>query len=76
MPLKGFPGGSVVKNPAAVQETWVQSLSCEDPLGKEMAACSSIHACKVPQTEEPTGLQFIWSQRIRRDWVTDTKLAN
>ena len=24
---EGFPGGSVVKNPPAMQETWVQSLA-------------------------------------------------
>ena len=34
---KGFPGGSVVKNLLAMQETWVQSLSGEDPLEKGMA---------------------------------------
>ena len=28
----GFPGGSVVKNLPPMQETWVQSLSWEDPL--------------------------------------------
>ena len=27
----GFPGGSVVKNPLAMQETWVRSLGQEDP---------------------------------------------
>ena len=31
----GFPGGSVVKNLPAVQETWVQSLGQEDPFEKE-----------------------------------------
>ena len=42
-----FPGGSVVKNPGAIQEmqgTWVQSLSWEDPLEEEMAPHSSILA--------------------------------
>ena len=29
----GFPGGSVVKNLSAVQETWVQSLGWEDSPG-------------------------------------------
>ena len=29
-PIWGFPGGSVVKNPPAMQETWVQSLGRED----------------------------------------------
>ena len=28
------PSGSVVKNPPAMQETWVQSLGQEDPLKK------------------------------------------
>ena len=28
----GFPGGSAVKNPRAMQEKWVQSLGQEDPL--------------------------------------------
>ena len=37
-----FPGGSVVKNPPAIQETQVQSLGWEDPLEKEMATHSSI----------------------------------
>ena len=30
--LKGFPGGSEVKNLSAVWETWVRSLGWEDPL--------------------------------------------
>ena len=34
---KGFPGGSVVKNPAAKQEMRVRSLGREDPLEEEMA---------------------------------------
>ena len=41
---EGFPGGSVVKNPPAMQETWVQSLGQEDPKEKEMATHSSILA--------------------------------
>ena len=32
---KGFPGGPVVKNPSAMQETRVQSLSQEVPLRKK-----------------------------------------
>ena len=31
----GFPGGSVVKNPPAMQETWVRSLGWEDSLKKK-----------------------------------------
>ena len=33
-----------VKNPPAVQKTWVRSLGWEDPLEKEMATHSSILA--------------------------------
>ena len=32
--MLGFPSGSVVKNPPAKQEMWVQSLGDEDPLGE------------------------------------------
>ena len=42
-----------VKNLPATQETWVQFLGQEDPLGKEMATHSSILAWKTPWTEEP-----------------------
>ena len=35
----------------------VQSLSREDPLGKEMATHSSILAWETPWTKEPGGLQ-------------------
>ena len=50
---RGFRGGSGVKNPPAMQETWVQSLGQEDPLEKGMAAHSSILAQRIPWTEEP-----------------------
>ena len=35
--IRGFPGGSVVKNLPAKQETRLQSLVWKDPLEKEMA---------------------------------------
>ena len=38
----GFSGGSVVKNPPASQEIWVQSQGQVDPLEKEIATHSSI----------------------------------
>ena len=44
-----------------MQEIWVQSLSWEDPLEKEMATCSSILARETPWTEEPDKLQAIKS---------------
>ena len=40
-----------------MQETWVQSLSREDPLEKGMTIHPSILAWKIPWTEEPGGLQ-------------------
>ena len=43
----GFPGGSVVKNPPAMQEIWVWSLGQEDPWEKEMATHSSILAWEI-----------------------------
>ena len=40
-----------------LQETWVQSLSWEDPLEEEMPTLSSILAGIIPHTEEPCRLQ-------------------
>ena len=53
---QGFPGGSVVKNLPAKQETWVQSLGGEYPLEKGMTTHSSILAWEISWTEEPDGL--------------------
>ena len=38
----------LVKNPPAMQETWVQSLGWEDTLEKGMATHSSILAWRIP----------------------------
>ena len=75
-----FPSGAVGKNLPAMQEmqevpsmgwedweTWVQSLSREDPLEREMATHSSILAWRIPWTEKPGGLQSMGSQRVRHD---------
>ena len=40
----------LVKNPHAMQETWVQSLGWEDPLEKGKATHSSILAWRIPWT--------------------------
>ena len=68
----GFPGGQMVKNPPAMQETQVQSLGQEDPLEKGITTHSRILAWRIPWTEEPNGLQSMGSQRVRHDWATDT----
>ena len=62
-----FYAYSVVKNPPAVQETWVLSLGWEDPLEEGMATHSSILAWRIPWTEEPGGLWSIGSQRVGHD---------
>ena len=49
----------MVKNPPAMQEPRVQSLSREDPLEEGMATRSSILAWRILWTEEPGGLQSI-----------------
>ena len=40
----------MVKNPPAMQETWVRSLGWEDALEKGMATHSSILAWRMPWT--------------------------
>ena len=54
----------LVKNPPAMQETWVQFLVWEDPLEKEMATHSCILAWETLWTEEPGGLQSMGSQEM------------
>ena len=40
----------LVKNPPVMQETWVRSLSWEDPLERGTATHSSILAWRIPWT--------------------------
>ena len=56
-----------VKNPPAMQESWVQFLGQEDLLGKGMATHSSILAWRIPWTEESGGLQSMGLQRVGHD---------
>ena len=46
-----------------MQETHVRSLGREDPLEKEMATQSSIHAWKIPWTKEPGELYSPWGHK-------------
>ena len=60
--MLGFPGGSVAKNPPAIQELQeiqFRSLGREDSLEKGMATHSSILAWEIPWTEESSRLQSI-----------------
>ena len=47
----------LVKNPPAMQETWVPVLGWEDPLEKGKAAHSSILAWRIPWTVYSKGSQ-------------------
>ena len=74
---EGGCGGSVVKKLPVMQETWVQSLSWEDPLEKEMATNPSVLAWRIPGTKEPGGLQSCGvtqpaESQSQRDWATNT----
>ena len=54
--IRGFSGGTVVKNPAALEE--------------ELATHSSFLAWRISWTEEPDGVQSIGSQKVGRDRAT------
>ena len=45
-------------------------------LEKEMATHSSTLAWEIPWTEEPGGLQSMWSQRVKYDLATKTNKQN
>ena len=70
-----LPGASqvalVVKklpaNAGDVRHTRVQSLGQEDALEEDMATHSNILARRIPQTEEPGGLQPVVLQRVRHN---------
>ena len=69
-PWSGFPVAQTIKNLPAMQETQVQSLSCEDPLQKEMATHSSILSQRIPGTKKPGELQSTVSQS--QTWLSDS----
>ena len=57
----GFPGGRMIKNLPAVEETWIPVLGGEDPLEKGMAIHSSILAWKISWTaacQAPLSMEF------------------
>ena len=64
--MQGFPVAQLVKNPPAMQETWVRSLGWDDPLEKGKATHSSILAwrihspwgCKESDTTERLSLSY------------------
>ena len=71
--VRDFPGDSASKE-YAMQETQVQSLGWEDPLEKGMVTHSSILAWRIPWTDGTGELQFMGSQRVGHNSVTNTLL--
>ena len=67
----GFPGGSDGKE-SACNTGELGSIHGKIPLGKGVAAHSSVLAWTIPWTEEPGGLQSMGSQRVGHSWATNT----
>ena len=65
-----LPWCSVVKNSLAKADDYVQSLSWEDSLQREMATDSSSLPWEILWTEEGSGLEAMRSQRLGDDLVT------
>ena len=57
----------MVKHLTTIWETQVQSLGQEDLLEKEMATHSSIHAWRIPWTEDPGRLQSVCG--VAKSWT-------
>ena len=71
---QGFPGDTMVKNPAANAGDilthlllQVQSMGWGELLEEEMTTLFSILAWKIPWTEEPGGLKSMWSCTVGHD---------
>ena len=56
---------------ASGKELAVRSLGREDPLEEGRATHSSILVWRIPWTEEPGGLQSLWSERVGQKKVTE-----
>ena len=66
--FKGFPGGSDGNEPACN----AQDLGLIPGLGRSPGEGNG-HPLQYSWTEEPGGLQSMGSQRVRYDWMTNTK---
>ena len=67
---KGFPGGSIVKNPPANTGDVSSIPGLEDPLEKETATHSTTLAWEIPWTEKAGGLYSIGVRNSRHDLAT------
>ena len=66
----------MLKSLTAMQETQIWLLGRENLLEKEMATYSYILVWKIPWIKEPVELQFMGSQTVGYDWVTNTFTLN
>ena len=62
----------MVKTLPAVQQTWVRSLSQENPLDKGMATHTSLLAWRIPWAEEP-GWYSPWDHKESDTRLTHTR---
>ena len=65
--MRGFPSGPDSYESACNAGDVGSIPGREDPLEKGMAAHTNILAWRIPQTEEPGGLQSMRSQRVGHD---------
>ena len=66
----GFLRGSDGKGSACNAETWVRSLSWEDPLEEGWQPTPVFLPVESPQLEEPGKLQSMGLQRVGHEWLS------
>ena len=69
--FRTYLGAQTVKNPPAMQETWVQSLGGKIPWRRKWQP-SPIFLWEIPWTEEPGLLQSVALKRVRHSLATNT----
>ena len=64
--LLASPVAQTVKNPPAMQETWVRYLDWEDPLEDSMATHSSVLAWRIPMDR---GAWWATVHGVTKNWT-------
>ena len=72
---KAFLVAQSVKNPPAMQETWICSLGGEDPLEEDMATHTSILAWRILMDRGSWWAAVQGMQRVRHNGVTKHSTA-
>ena len=65
----------MVKNPPAMQETWVRFLDQEDPLEKGMATYSSILVWRILHGNRSLVGHSPWGSRVRHNCATSSSVC-